>query len=92
MINEYGSLEALLERAEEIKQPKRRQSLIDNKELALISKKLVSLALDAPVPEELESFSRHDEDFPALPDFLRKHGFSSILKRLGEEDVMLAEA
>ncbi len=89
LILEYGSLEELLARAEEIKQPKRRQALIDNADLARISKQLVSLALDAPVPEALESFIHHDEEFPALPEFLRKHGFNSILKRLGEKEIKI---
>ena len=73
-----------MERAEEIKQPKRRQALLDNVEMARISKQLVSLALDVPVPATLESFSRHDTSFPALADFLKKQGFKSILSRLGD--------
>ncbi len=83
LINEYGSLEALLERAGEIKQPKRREALIENAELARISRKLVKLDENAPVPIPLEELKTHDPDKPALMDFLQKHAFKSIITRLG---------
>ena len=82
LINEYGSLEELLTRAKEIKQPKRRQSLIDNAEMARISCKLVTLATDAPVPVDLDTFIKHDPDLPNLKSFLEKQGFKSLLNRL----------
>lgn len=85
LINEYGSLEELLERAEEIKQNKRRETLIDNAEMARISRKLVALATDAPVPAPLESFKKHDPDMPDLKAFLQKQGFKSLLTRIGED-------
>jgi len=84
LINEYGSLEELLERAEEIKQPKRRESLIEHAEMARISCKLVSLATDVPVPVPLETFIKHDPDLPNLKAFLQKQGFKSLLARMGE--------
>ena len=84
LINEYGSLEGLLSRVEEIKQPKRRESLIEHAEMARISYKLVSLATDAPVPVPLETFIKHDPDLPHLKAFLQKQGFKSLLARLGE--------
>jgi DNA polymerase-1 len=49
LINKYGNLEKLLKSAHEIKQNKRRETLIENKDKALISKKLVTLKHDAPV-------------------------------------------
>lgn len=87
LIQEYGSLEALLERAHEIKQPKRREKLMENAELARISKRLVSLDAYAPVPMALEDFKTHDPDKPALMAFLQDHGFNSIIKRLNNGGV-----
>lgn len=87
LINHYGSLEALLARAEEIKQPKRREKLIENAENARISKKLVALDDAAPVPVPLEALKTHDPDKPELMAFLQKHGFNSIIKRLGGENI-----
>ncbi|MCC6599006.1 MAG: DNA polymerase I [Alphaproteobacteria bacterium] len=82
LINEYGSLEELLARAGEIKQPKRREKLIENADLARISKRLVSLDAQAPVPLALDALKTHDPDKPALMAFLREQGFSSIIRRL----------
>lgn len=84
LINEYGSLEELLERTEEIKQPKRRQVLTENAEMARISKQLVTLVTDAPVPVPLENFIKHDPDLPDFKAFLEKQGFKSLLTRMGE--------
>ncbi|MCB1682295.1 MAG: DNA polymerase I [Alphaproteobacteria bacterium] len=83
LINTYGSLEELLERAGEIKQPKRRESLIEHAQAARISKKLVALDDHAPVPVPLEELKTHDPDKPELMAFLEKHAFSSIIRRLG---------
>ena len=84
LINEYGSLEELLNRAEEIKQPKRREKLIENADMARISQQLVRLAQDAPVPMPLEQFTHHDPTMPDLKAFLQKQGFKSMLTRLGD--------
>lgn len=83
LINEYGSLEELLARAEEIKQPKRREKLIENAEMARISKQLVTLKQDSPTPVDLCDLKVRDGDHPNLMPFLEKHGFNSIIKRLG---------
>ena len=87
LINEYGSLEELLARAGEIKQPKRREKLIDHAEDARISEQLVKLDAHAPVPVALEELKTHDPDKPELMAFLQKHAFNSIIKRLGGEAV-----
>lgn len=87
LINEYGSLEELLERAGEIKQPKRREKLIDNAENARISKQLVKLDENAPTPISLADLKTHDPDKPELMAFLQKHAFNSIIKRLGGKTV-----
>ncbi len=87
LINEYGSLEELLERAGEIKQNKRREKLIEHADDARVSKQLVKLDEDAPVPMALDAFKTHDPDKPALMAFLEKQAFNSIIKRLGGEPV-----
>ncbi|MCL4678830.1 MAG: DNA polymerase I [Alphaproteobacteria bacterium] len=83
LINTYGTLEELLARASEIKQPKRRESLIEHAQAARISKQLVALDDHAPVPVPLEDLKTHDPDKPQLMAFLEKHAFSSIIRRLG---------
>jgi DNA polymerase I len=82
LITEYGNLENLLERAGEIKQMKRRETILANIENARISKKLVMLDENAPVPVSIDQLKTHDPDKPALIDFLRTHDFKSILKRV----------
>ena len=57
LINEYGDVETLLERAEEIKQPKRRQTLLDNKDQVLLSRDLVTLKTDVPIEVKLEDLA-----------------------------------
>ncbi len=88
LINTFGSLEDLLTRADEIKQPKRREALIANAEMARISQKLVRLDENAPVPVPLEemkthSFNGNGADKPKLMEFLREQGFNSIIRRIG---------
>lgn len=90
LISEYGTLENLLERAGEIKQNKRRETLLENKEKALLSKKLVTLATDAPVPLALEDLKAHEPDHASLTAFLQKQGFRSVLNRLGENSHAVA--
>src|SRR6201999_2128381 len=59
LINEYGDVENLLKNASEIKQPKRRETLIENAQNARVSKKLVTLDANAPCPEGPEQFGVH---------------------------------
>ena len=82
LINEFGSLENLLENAHTIKQNKRRESLIEHAEMARISKQLVKLDENAPMPMTLDDMKVHDPDKPELIAFLEKQGFKSILKRV----------
>ncbi len=79
LINKYGNLEKLLQSAHEIKQNKRRETLIENKEKALISKKLVTLKNDAPVDRSLEEFKLKDIDKDKLYEFLREMEFNRLL-------------
>ena len=91
LIEEYGSLEELLNRAEEIKQPKRREKLIEHAEDARISEKLVTLDENAPTPIDISDLKTHDPDKPELMAFLQKHAFNSIIKRLGGETVAVPQ-
>ena len=85
LIGEYGDLETLLERAGEIKQPKRRQALIDNAELARVSKRLVKLDDQVPVPRPLDDLKVREPDHEKLLGFLRQQGFRSIITRVENE-------
>lgn len=83
LINEYGDLETLLQRAGEIKQNKRREALIEHAEMARISKRLVVLDENAPVPYAFEDLRARDPNTPKLAAFLQRQGFRSTLTRLG---------
>jgi DNA polymerase-1 len=91
LINKYGNLEKLLKSANEIKQNKRRETLIENKDKALISKKLVTLKLDAPVDRELKEFQLKEIDKDKLYSFLREMEFnrllSSAISAYGEPEI-----
>ena len=84
LIKEYGDLETLLERAHEIKQPKRRETLINNAESARLSKKLVTLDCDAPVPVPLDDLSLPEPDPKTLIGFLKAMEFSTLTRRVAE--------
>ncbi len=90
LIRTYGDLETLLEHASEIKQPKRRESLIANAEKARLSKKLVQLEENVPVETAISAFGVCDPDAKTLLPFLKEMEFSTLGKRaasaLGVED------
>ena len=86
LINEYGDLDTLLGKAEEIKQPKRRENLINYADLARISMKLVTLSKDVKEIESFNNFKRRDIDINKLKTFLIKQGFNSLIGRLPNED------
>ncbi len=79
LINKYGTLENLLKSAHEIKQNKRRETLIENKDKALISKKLVTLDHNSPVNKELSEFKLQNIDKDKLYKFLREMEFNRLL-------------
>ncbi|MDC3101461.1 DNA polymerase I [Candidatus Pelagibacter sp.] len=79
LINKYGTLENLLKCAHEIKQNKRRETLIENKDKALISKKLVTLDHNSPVNRELSEFKLQNIDKDKLYKFLREMEFNRLL-------------
>ncbi|MGI9395181.1 MAG: 5'-3' exonuclease H3TH domain-containing protein, partial [Boseongicola sp.] len=84
LINEYGDLETLLERAEEIKQPKRRQTLIDNVEQILLSKKLVTLDCDMTLDYGLDTLEVKAPVADDLLEFLTTMEFRTITRRVAE--------
>lgn len=84
LILEYGDLETLLERATEIKQPKRRESLINFSEQARISKQLVTLKQDVPVDVPLEDFLVQDPDPRRLIAFLKALDMTTITRRAAQ--------
>src|ERR1700680_2258866 len=90
LIAEYGDLETLLKRAGEIKQPKRRESLMENAEKIRISEKLVTLDNKVPVKEQIESFAVCEPTPDQLLPFLKKMEFAQLTRRaaaaLGVED------
>ena len=79
LINKYGSLEKLLKFANEIKQNKRRETLIENKDKAIISKQLVTLKQDSPVNRDLSEFKLKEIDKDKLYKFLREMEFNRLL-------------
>src|SRR6201986_2466288 len=85
LIGEYGDLETLLARAGEIKQEKRRQSLIDNAEMARISKRLVTLDQNVPLEVPVEELAVHDPDYKHLIAFLKAMEFSTLTRRVVEK-------
>jgi DNA polymerase-1 len=84
LIGEYGDLETLLKRASEIKQDKRRQSLIDNAEQARLSKRLVTLDDNVKLDTPIEDLAVHEPDYKRLIAFLKAMEFSSLTKRVSE--------
>ena len=79
LINQYGTLENLLKNASKIKQNKRRETLINNKDDAIISKKLVTLKKNVPVKNKIEEFILKSVDQDKLYSFLREMEFNRLL-------------
>ena len=94
LLEEYGDLETLLEKAEEIKQKKRRENLIEFADQARISKELVTLKTDVPLEDEVEDFATREIDAEKLLKFLNEMEFNTLTRRvasdLGAEDAVAA--
>lgn len=84
LIQEHGSLEAALAAAPEMKPSKLRDSLIEQAEMARLSRVLVALKEDCPLPVALDDFKLETIPPDPLAVFLEEHGFNSLLKRLGD--------
>jgi DNA polymerase-1 len=82
LLDEYGDLDSLLARASEIKQPKRRETLMNNAEAARISRELVRLKDDVPVTEAWGDFATCPPDPQALFSFIDQQGFRSLKMRV----------
>nr|WP_321249854.1 DNA polymerase I [uncultured Ruegeria sp.] len=85
LINEFGDLETLLDRAEEIKQPKRRQTLIEKRDQIELSKKLVQLDENTPLDFSLDDLEVKDPDAETLLGFLAEMEFRTLTKRIAEK-------
>jgi len=84
LITEYGDLDELLARAGEIKQPKRREKLIEFADKALMSRELVKLKSDVPVEVGIERIGLREPDAAALLAFLRSMEFNTLTRRIAE--------
>tara|TARA_Y100000034_G_scaffold136503_1_gene213411 strand:- start:19853 stop:22624 length:2772 start_codon:yes stop_codon:yes gene_type:complete len=81
LINKYKTLDVLLKKADEIPQNKRRETLLANKDKALLSRQLVTLKDDVPVKDKLSSLLLKEVQKEKLYDFLRKMEFNKLLSR-----------
>lgn len=90
LINEYGDLDTLLARAGEIKQPKRRETLIDYADQIRLSRQLVQLDCDTPLPEPISDLVVREPDKAVLADFLELMEFRSLARRVGDGNASAA--
>ncbi|MCI5086899.1 MAG: DNA polymerase I [Rhodovulum sp.] len=84
LINEYGDLETLLDRAEEIKQPKRRQTLIEHRAQIELSKQLVTLDCNTPIDVALDDLELRAPEADVLLPFLAEMEFRTLTKRVAD--------
>ena len=84
LINEYGDLDSLLERAGEIKQPKRRETLINNADQIRLSRQLVQLDCNTPLDFTIDDLEIRDPDPDKLLSFLAEMEFRTLTKRVAE--------
>jgi DNA polymerase-1 len=84
LLEQYGDLDTLLARASEIKQEKRRETIIANADKARISRDLVRLEDKVPVAEGLDDFTLQPPDGPKLIGFLKTMEFSTLIRRVAE--------
>ena len=86
LINNYNNLENILDKADEIKQPKRRQILIDEKEKALISKELVALKYDIDLKNKVDTSLFKGINQKTALKFFQKHGFKNLISRFSKKE------
>jgi DNA polymerase-1 len=92
LITEYGDLETLLKRAKEIKQDKRRQTLIDNADKARLSKRLVTLDQNVKLEVPVEDLAVHEPDYTRLVAFCKAMEFTTLTRRVVEKSGIDAAA
>ncbi len=85
LIQQFGDLDTVLASIDQITKPKLKQNLTEHAEMARLSRKLVELICDAPLPEPLESLSLKGIPPEPLREFLEDQGFKSLLNRVGKE-------
>ena len=85
LINEFGDLDSLLSRATEINQPKRRETLLKNKKKIIISRELVTLRQDVPLPLSLRELEKKDIEPTALINFMSSLEFRTLTKRISKK-------
>jgi DNA polymerase-1 len=90
LIQEFGDVAAVLAAAPGMKPSKRRDALLAHAEDARISRRLVELREDVPLPEALDALATRDPDRARLAGWLHAQGFRSVVQRLGLEDVPAA--
>lgn len=83
LINQFGSVEGVLANLDQIKQPKRREVLTQHAENARLSRRLVELSCDVPLPQPVESFDMVPLAVDRLGEFLAAQNFTSLAKKLG---------
>ena len=81
LINKYDSLDNLLKNLEEIKQKKRKETLTNNKDKAILSRKLVTLKNDVPVEKKIDSFQLKEVNKKRLYNFLKDMEFNRLLSQ-----------
>ncbi|MGJ3260472.1 MAG: DNA polymerase I [Rhodospirillales bacterium] len=91
LINRYGDLETLLSKTDEIKQPKRREKLIEQAELARISRQLVTLKIDVPVELKLKDFRKRKPDPDKLLAFLKEQEFKTLVSSISAKHGISAD-
>ncbi|MFN3830720.1 MAG: DNA polymerase I [Allorhizobium sp.] len=84
LLDEFGDLETLLARADEIKQVKRRENIVANAELARVSRQLVELRTDVPLEMKLEDLVLEPQNGPKLIAFLKAMEFTTLTRRVAE--------
>jgi DNA polymerase-1 len=87
LIKKYGSVESALDHADEVPNKRYREALQQQREQVLMSKQLAEIAKDAPIELKLQELEMRPPNGPALAEFYRELGFSSLLKELGSEVV-----
>ncbi|MGQ0590713.1 MAG: DNA polymerase I [Sphingosinicella sp.] len=92
LIQQYGTVENVLAHVEEITKPKLKANLIEHAEMARLSRRLVELICDSPLPEPLEELAMKGIPEEPLREFLDHHGFRSLLARLGAQGQAAAPA
>lgn len=92
LITEHGDVEAVLAAAPSMKPGKLRDNLIEHAEMARLSRKLVELSCDVPLPDPLEELELKGIPDAPLRAFLEHHGFKSLLARLSSAGTTVADA